>query len=309
MRLNISFPVAVSLFNENVAPHLQAAYPNLTILSPARMAAPVFAEALNRQVEHRLRYTPAGRPGEIKVKVADRLVVRLIAGFIALIFFSTTYFHYSEHISWLDAFYFVVVTITSVGYGDITLLHSAAISKVLNIVLILSATVFIWMIFSLVIDRIIKKRIQLSLGQKQYDYKNHVIVCGLGRLGYCIVEELIKAGEKVIVVQNNADSDKADELRLRGVDVYVGNARSFAVLQDVNVINARGLISVIDNDYLNLEIGLNARSIRSDLPLVLRIVDEEMAVQLREDLDIHLTLSMSDLADDRFMSLLKNKTD
>jgi voltage-gated potassium channel Kch len=165
------------------------------------------------------------------------------------------------------------------------------------------------MIFSLVIDRIIKKRIQLSLGQKQYDYKNHVIVCGLGRLGYCIVEELIKAGEKVIVVQNNADSDKADELRLRGVDVYVGNARSFAVLQDVNVINARGLISVIDNDYLNLEIGLNARSIRSDLPLVLRIVDEEMAVQLREDLDIHLTLSMSDLADDRFMSLLKNKTD
>ena len=59
MSFDLKVPVAASLFNENVAPHLQAAYPNLKILNPARMAAFAFADALNRPVERMLRYKPA----------------------------------------------------------------------------------------------------------------------------------------------------------------------------------------------------------------------------------------------------------
>ena len=141
------------------------------------------------------------------------------------------------------------------------------------------------------------------MGRKVYRYKDHVLICGLGRLGYCIAEELLGQGEKVVIIEQNEDSDKADQLRLRGVDVYIGNARSFAVLEDVGVAQAKAVISVVDNDYLNLEIGLNARSLQPDLRLILRIFDEMMAQQLKEDLDIHLTLSMSAVADGRFLEL------
>lgn len=304
MGLGVTLPVAASLFNENVAPHLEGAYPNLKILNPARMAAPAFVDALYAPMERTVRYQPAKVAAHIRSKGPDHLVWRLIAAFGGLILFTTAYFHFKENLSWIDTIYFVVVTIASVGYGDISFLHSSGLTKVINMVLIVSSMIFVWMIFSLIIDRVIKKRIHLALGQRQYTHRNHVVVCGLGRLGYCVVEELLRRGEKIVVIESDENSDNANQLRLRGVDVYIGNARSFTVLEDVNVPYARALISVIDNDYVNLEIGLNARSLKPDMRLILRVFDEVMAQQLKDDLDVHLTLSMSGLADDRFLALL-----
>jgi voltage-gated potassium channel Kch len=198
----------------------------------------------------------------------------------------------------------VVVTVATVGYGDINLQHATALSKVVGIVLILSSTVFIWMIFSLTIDRIIKNRVQRELGRKQYRMKNHIILCGLGRLGYFIAEELLNKGEKFIIVEVAETSSNIEYFRSHGVAVYTGNARLPRVLQDVNVAGARALISVISDDYANLEIGLSARSFQPNLRLILRIFDASMAKVIKEKLDIHLTLSMSAIADDAFAAKL-----
>ena len=290
MGLGATLPVAASLFNENVAPHLQGAYPNLKVLNPARVAAPAFVDALYKPLERSLRYQPVKVAAHARDKGPDSLVSKLIMAFGGLIVFTIVYFHFRENLSWLDTVYFVVVTVASVGYGDISFLHSSSLTKVINMVLIISSMIFVWMIFSLVLDRVIKKRIHLALGQRQYTHRDHVVVCGLGRLGYCIVEELLKRGEKIVVIESDENSDNANQLRLRGVDVYIGNARSFTVLEDVNVQHARALISVINNDYVNLEIGLNARSLRPDMRLILRVFDEVMAQQIKDDLDIHLTL-------------------
>lgn len=305
MGLGVKTPVAASLFNENLIPHLQAAYSNLRILNPAREAAGYFTDALYAPVDRQLRYTPVPKPDELIPNNADNLLWQVLGAFSSLIIFAVAYFHITEKLRWIDALYFVIVTVTGVGYGDITLLHSSDMNKVFNIVLIVSATISIWLIFSLAIDRIIKKRIQLSLGQRKYDYKDHVVVCGLGRLGYCVVEILMQKGEKVVAIEMEEDSDKVNQLRQRGANIYTGNARSFAVLENVNITQAKAVISVMDNDYYNLEVGLKARSLRPDMRLILRIFDENMARQLRDDLDIHLTLSMSALADDKFLELLQ----
>jgi len=58
----------------------------------------------------------------------------------------------------------------------------------------------------------------------------------------------------------------------------------------------------VSNDIANLEIGLNARSFRSDLRLILRIFDESMAQEIKKHLDVHLTFSMSAIADEKFLS-------
>jgi voltage-gated potassium channel Kch len=307
MALNKDLPVTVSLFNENVAPHLQAAHPNLCILNPAKIAAPFFVEALYSPIERRLSYTPAPPIQQLKKPPQiDYFITLLVGCFAILIVFATAYFHYFEKFSWLDALYFVVVTISTVGYGDINLLNASAVSKIIGIILILSATIFIWMIFSLTIDRIIKKRVQLALGRRKYSYKNHIIVCGLGRLGYFIADELIKRGEKIIIIESNADSPNVDYFRNYGADVYVGNARLTHVLHDVGVARAQAVISVINDDYANLEIGLNARTFQPKLRLILRIFDESMARIIKEKLDIYLTLSTSAIADEKFVENLKN---
>lgn len=303
MALYSSIPIATSLFNENIRPHLEKANKKLIILNPAKLAAPLFVKALDNPIKRNLkRGTKSVRI--MSNKSSNSFLIFLISFFSLIVSSAVVYFHGSEQLSWLDALYFVVVTISTVGYGDINLQNSSAFSKIIGIVLILCSSIFTWLIFSLLIDRIVKKRAQRSLGRKKYTYKDHVILCGLGRLGYYIADELQKTGERIVVIESNQESVSIEYFRNLGIDVYIGNARQPNVLQDAGAEQCRALISVINDDYANLEIGLNARYFQPDLRLVLRIFDESMADVIKEKFDIHLTKSVSFIAAEKFASLV-----
>ncbi len=300
--LRADLPITASLFNENIAPHLQAAHPDIRILNPARIAAPAFIDALQTPLTRSLHYTPAMVADKPALPRSDNLIAWLVGAFVVLIAAATTYFRVAEGLSWLNALYFVTVTVATVGYGDISLRDSTATSKLVGIGLILGSTVFIWMIFSLTVDRLIKRRDQLALGRKKYAKRGHVILCGLGRLGYFIAEGLLERGENLLIVEKNESSPSIEYFRSRGADVYIGDARLPRVLQDVGVTRAKALYSVVSNDIVNLEIGLNARSFTPGLRLILRIFDQSISREIREHLDIHLTFSMSDIADEKFLN-------
>ena len=301
LSLERTFSIVASLFNEHVAPHLRAAHPNIRVLNPATIAAPAFIAALDAPLTHTLRYVPARITDDRGREGADLLMRWLVAGFLSLIVGATAYFHAAESLSWLDALYFVVVTVATVGYGDIALAQSAAPSKIVGIATILGSTFFIWMIFSLTVDRIIKRRVQLALGRRRYSHGGHVVLCGLGRLGHFVAEGLLSRGERVLIVERDEGSTAVDYFRSMGADVYIGDARLPRVLADVGVKRAKALYSLIDDDYANLEIGLNARSFAPDLRLVLRIFDESTSRRLKEHLDIHLTYSMTAIANEQFV--------
>ena len=296
--------IAASLFNENLIPHLQAAHSNVTILNPAKIAAPHFVAALAEPLDRKVEIKAITNSGKIKSKQRDTLVQKLLLSFIGLLIVAVCFFHFYEKLSWVDAVYFVVVTVATVGYGDINLANSSALSKMFAVILILSSTFFIWMIFSFTIDRILKKRIMLALGRKKYHFTDHIILCGLGRLGYFIAEELLQKNEQLIIIEQNEDGRYLDYFRQLGAEVYIGDGRLSKVLDDVNVAQARALISVISNDSVNLEIGLNSRSFQPGIRLILRIFDEQMAKKIKEYLNIHLTLSASDIADEKFYEVL-----
>jgi hypothetical protein len=303
--LGSDLPITASLFNENLIPHLQKSHINLKILNPAKIAAPAFVEQLYVKVFMEPAITKTLFSPKKKVKKSLSLIQKLLFGFIVMLLSAICFFHFFEGLAWIDAFYFVIVTAASVGYGDISLLQSSAVSKVVGMLLILCSTISIWMIFSLTIDVFLKKRIQLELGRKKYNLKNHVIVCGLGRLGYFVVEELLQKNEKVIVIEQNENSNHIDYFKQLGAEVYLGDARLPKVMRDVNVVQAKALISVINNDSLNLEIGLNARSQHADIKLILRIFDDQMANKIQDYLKIYHSLSASAIADDKFYEMLK----
>ena len=307
MALYPSIPITTSFFNENIRPHLEKANAKLIILNPAKIAAPLFVKALDNSIKRNQKTGAALLPIIPKKKSNNSFLMFLISFFSAIVFGSVMYFHFNEQLSWLDALYFVVVTISTVGYGDISLHDASALSKLIGIVLILASSVFIWLIFSLLIDRIIKRRVERSMGRKKYNYRDHIILCGLGRLGYFIADELQKNGERIVIIECNPESANIEYFRNLNIDVYIGNARQPNVLQDAGAEHCRALISVINNDYVNLEIGLNARYFQPDLRLVLRIFDESMADVIKEKFDIHLTKSMSFIAAEKFASLLEVK--
>jgi Trk K+ transport system NAD-binding subunit len=301
LSINKDLPITASLFNENIAPHIQAAHKNVKILNPIKIAAPTFIEGMYIPVKHSLRYTPVPLIKDNDGHKIDRLILLLGISFFTLILLTICYFHIYDAMSWINAVYFVIVTIATVGYGDINLLNASFVSKFVNIILIVCSTIFVWMIFSLTVDSIIKKREQLSLGRKQYRYKNHVILCGLGKLGCFIAEGLIARGEHVIIVEVDEDSPNIEHFRGLGADVYIGNARDPKVLEAVGVRHAKAVYSVVDNDYVNIEVGLNARSFSPNLRLILRIFDETMSQKIKENLDIHITYSTTAIADNVFV--------
>ncbi len=304
LAINRSLPVVASLFNERIAPHLQAAHPHVRILNPAKLAAPTFVQALDVPIARTLRYAPAPMPPELPPADRDPIIRRLAIAFAVMLVAAVSFFHLVEGLSWLNAVYFVVVTVATVGYGDISLLASGTTTKLVGIGLIIASTVFIWMIFSLTVDNIIKRRVQLALGRKRYDERDHVILCGLGRLGYFIAEGLLARGERVLVIEREESLPAIEHLRSLGAEVYVGDARLPRVLRDVGVTRAKALYAVINNDYVNLEIGLNARSFDPTLRLVLRIFDEGMSRNVREHLDVQLTYSMTAVADEPVFAAL-----
>jgi hypothetical protein len=299
--------ITAALFNENLIPHLQKKHDNLLILNPAKIAAPVFADALYAKNDN---YSNTAVEAALETTVSGynfTLVQKLLLLFITILFSAVCFFHFYEKLSWINSLYFVVVTASSVGYGDINVLQSADISKVAAIMLILSSTIFIWMIFSLTIDKFLKQRIELALGRKKYNFSDHVVICGLGRLGYFIVEELIKRGEKIIIIEQNENAKHLDYFRHRGINIYIGDGRLPKVLADTGIAKAKALISVISNDFVNVEIGLNARTFKPNLKLILRIFDEQMAEKIKEQLHIPHTLSLSAIADEKFYAALEIK--
>ena len=74
-----------------------------------------------------IRYAPEPHRALPRTSHEDRLLRLLVGSFALVILAATAYFRWAEHLSWLDALYFVVVTTATVGYGDISLLHSSAL--------------------------------------------------------------------------------------------------------------------------------------------------------------------------------------
>lgn len=126
--------------------------------------------------------------------------------------------------------------------------------------------------------------------------ENHIILVGLGRLGFRVFNLLRKLGEAVVVIEADPRNQFLDAVRRDGSPLLIGDARREELLNDANVAAARSIVVAADDDLANLEIALDARAVRPDIKVVLRLFDQNMAEKIREGLDIGLAMSQSALS-------------
>jgi Trk K+ transport system NAD-binding subunit len=111
-------------------------------------------------------------------------------------------------------------------------------------------------------------------------YQDHIIVCGLGRVSYRLVLQLLESGYEVVVIEPDWESEFVQDTLALNVPVIHGDARSVRALRQAGIFRARGMVSAISNDLTNIEVALAARRIRKDLHVVLRIFNEHLDYNL-----------------------------
>lgn len=124
----------------------------------------------------------------------------------------------------------------------------------------------------------------------------HCIVCGMGDIGYRVVELLHRLGEEVVVITSEAREERRRIAEALGVRIVTGDARVDQNLHEAGLASARLLIAATDQDLVNIEVALDARRMRPDMPVVIRLFDQGLARQLEGTLDLQRALGMSSLA-------------
>jgi len=127
-------------------------------------------------------------------------------------------------------------------------------------------------------------------------YRHHIVVCGLGRIGYRVVNVLLRIGEEVIGVEQNPACQFLGELRQMKVPVLVGDARQREMLEQARVQEADAIVVCTQDDLTNLAIALEARELNPDIKVVLRMFDPVLADKVRKGFGIHTAFSTSALA-------------
>jgi Trk K+ transport system NAD-binding subunit len=134
---------------------------------------------------------------------------------------------------------------------------------------------------------------QISLAQT---FRDHVIVVGLGRVGYRVVLQLLDAGYEVVVIDTEWAGEFVPTALRLSVPVVHGDGREPDVLRQAGLNRARGLITAINDDLKNIEIALTARRLRIGLPTVLRIYNRALDVNLERSFGRNSAFSSSALA-------------
>jgi len=123
----------------------------------------------------------------------------------------------------------------------------------------------------------------------------HIVLIGLGHLGYRVAQRLHEMGENVVVVEINLGTHTTAAARDMGIPVIQADARHPGSLEAANIKAARTIILASQDDAMNLQIALKARSLNPDIQVVIRIFDEDFAHSLQEQFGF-IALSATEMA-------------
>jgi voltage-gated potassium channel len=125
---------------------------------------------------------------------------------------------------------------------------------------------------------------------------DHIVLVGMGRLGYRTYRLLKRLGQAVVVVESEADNQFLDVVRQDGSPLLIADARRDAVLKEANVERARSIICATNNDLTNLEVALDSRRLNPKVRVILRMFDQTMADKVRDGFNIRIAMSQAALS-------------
>lgn len=204
-----------------------------------------------------------------------------IAILIIILFIGTAGYMQIENWPVFRSLYMTVITITTVGFGEMGNLSVAG--RLFTIILIFLGMGIILYIVGLVTQVMVELQISTIIGRNKLNQQikqinDHYIVCGFGRIGKVICKELKAKNIPVLVIDNNPESTEL--LDMESIPYIIDDATSEDAMLEAGIERARGLISVVASDADNLFITLTARGLNHSAFIIARADDEKSEKKL-----------------------------
>jgi voltage-gated potassium channel len=185
---------------------------------------------------------------------------------------------YIEGSSFFDGLYMTVITITTVGYGEVIPLSPAG--KYFTMVLMLTGVGFVLYVFGRVTEAVVEGGLRKVFGRINMDKKvgrleKHYIVCGFGRIGKVICQSLKDNKRDFVIIEN--DPAEIKTIARKEYLFIEGEASDDEILEKAGVRRAKGLIAAVSSDADNVYIVLSAKELNPSLFVLVRSSGKEGA--------------------------------
>jgi voltage-gated potassium channel len=207
--------------------------------------------------------------------------LKLVLTFIGPIFFGVIGFHYIEGWEILDSVYMTVITLTTIGFGEVHPLSPAG--RIFTIILALIGIGNIAYIGTNLVHFLIELKLDEVLGRRKMSreierLKGHTIICGYGRIGSQVAIDLSLSGESFVIIENNPTV--LEKIKSKGYLYIQGSATDEEVLINAGLERARALISAVSSDAENVFITLTAKHLHPQVMVISRVFDHSSRAKL-----------------------------
>lgn len=201
---------------------------------------------------------------------------------LALVGGGTLGYMWLEDMEPVDALYMTIITITTVGFGEVTPLSTTG--RMFTSVLILMGVAIVTSALSNAASIILGQRLWLSIRERRMEenianLENHYIVCGYGRMGQRIVRDLQIRKEPFVVIES--DDNLREEMLEANVPHIIGDATQDDTLEKARIKHADGLVAALNSDADNVMTVLSAREINPRMFIVARAAEASTESKLR----------------------------
>jgi len=124
-------------------------------------------------------------------------------------------------------------------------------------------------------------------------YRNHVVVCGVGKVGYRVILELQKFGKEIVAIEVNPSGRFVEKVQAMDIPILLADARRSETLHKAGTDKADAIIPCTNDELTNLDIALDARELNPDIRVVMRMFDHDFAKRIEKGFNIHYAFSTS----------------
>lgn len=234
----------------------------------------------------------------LRMTLVALFTLALFSTMLLSVTFRTTGNH---HIGPLDALYFTTETLTTVGYGDFSFGAESPWLRVWGIVLMILGATLVTVVYALLTNLLVSRRIEQSLGRQQITrMRDHIILVGLGSVGLRVLEALVAEGQQVVVIDRDENNRYLANARAMDVSVIIGDSTTPGTLTSANLRSARAVAVLTSSDLDNIETALAVDELsgerRDVMPVVMRVFDRELAQTIESSFGFRNVRSTSALA-------------